>query len=136
LQTECTQVGRIIHLEGLVSGVKMGLSGAAIIVEAMNSLLSTFHGGWNLAQVQDTLSSQESSADVVQEALGVGALGWLGYIVKQGAGDELLAALDAFFLGEEFVNRSSAGFGATTARTCGGPESQSLQGTKSTIEVP
>jgi hypothetical protein len=37
--------------------------------------LSTFHGGWNLAQVQDTLSSQESSADVVQEALGVGALG-------------------------------------------------------------
>jgi hypothetical protein len=39
-----------------VSGVKMGLSGAAIIVEAMNSLLSTFHGGWNLAQVQDTLS--------------------------------------------------------------------------------
>ena len=38
--------------------------------------------------------SQESSADVVQEALGVGAL---GYIVKQEAGDELLAALDAFF---------------------------------------
>jgi hypothetical protein len=80
LQTECTQVGRIIHLimlysGGLVLGVKMGLSGAAIIVEAMNSLLSTFHGGWNLAQVQDTLSSQESSADVVQEALGVGALG-------------------------------------------------------------
>jgi hypothetical protein len=27
----------------IVSGVKMGLSGAAIIVEAMNSLLSTFH---------------------------------------------------------------------------------------------
>jgi DNA-binding NarL/FixJ family response regulator len=77
--------------------------------------------------------SQESSADVVQEALGVGAL---GYIVKQEAGDELLAALDAFLLGKEFVNRSLAGFGATTARTCGGSESQSLQGTKSTIEVP
>jgi hypothetical protein len=39
-------------------------------------------------------------------------------IVKQEAGDELLAALDAFLLGKEF-----------------GPESQSLQGTKSTIEV-
>jgi hypothetical protein len=58
-----------------VSSVKMGLSGAATIVETMNSLLSTFHGGWDPAQVQDTLSSPESSAAVVQEALGVGALG-------------------------------------------------------------
>ena len=79
MQTECTQVGRIIHLivfysGGLVSSVKLGLSGAATIAEAMNSLLSTFHSGWDLAQVQDTLSNQESSAAVVQEALGVGAL--------------------------------------------------------------
>jgi hypothetical protein len=59
-----------------VSGVKMGLSGAAIIVEAMNSLLSTFHGEWNLSpKSKIRFLSQESSADVVQEALGVGALG-------------------------------------------------------------
>ena len=57
-----------------MSSVKLGLSGAATIAEAMNSLLSTFHSGWDLAQVQDTLSNQESSAAVVQEALGVGAL--------------------------------------------------------------
>lgn len=48
--TECTKLGWIIHLimynsGALVSGVKMGLPGAAIIVEAMNSLLSTFDGG-------------------------------------------------------------------------------------------
>jgi hypothetical protein len=54
----------------------MGLSGAAIIVEAMNSLLSTFHGEWNLSpKSKIRFLSQESSADVVQEALGVGALG-------------------------------------------------------------
>jgi DNA-binding NarL/FixJ family response regulator len=56
--------------------------------------------------------SQDSSAAVVQEALGIGAH---GYIVKEEAGEELLAALDAFLLGKEFMNRSSAGFGAATA---------------------
>jgi DNA-binding NarL/FixJ family response regulator len=41
--------------------------------------------------------SQESSADIVQEALRTGAL---GYVVKAHAGNELLAAVEAVCLGE------------------------------------
>ena len=44
--------------------------------------------------------SQESSADVVQEALSVGAL---GYVVKASAGSDLLAAVEAAILDQEFV---------------------------------
>jgi DNA-binding NarL/FixJ family response regulator len=45
--------------------------------------------------------SQESSADVVQEALNWGAL---GYVVKAHAGTELLAAVGAVLRGERFVS--------------------------------
>lgn len=45
--------------------------------------------------------SQESSADVVQAALSVGA--W-GYVVKTRAGSELLAAVDAVMSGKKFVS--------------------------------
>ena len=44
--------------------------------------------------------SQESSADVVQGALGTGAH---GYVVKMDAGSELLEAVDAVLRGEMFV---------------------------------
>jgi DNA-binding NarL/FixJ family response regulator len=44
--------------------------------------------------------SQESSADVVQEALSLGAL---GYVVKTHAGSELLAAVEAVRQGRQFV---------------------------------
>jgi DNA-binding NarL/FixJ family response regulator len=44
--------------------------------------------------------SQESSADVVQEALSLGA--W-GYVVKAKAASELLAAAEAVLLGRQFV---------------------------------
>ena len=50
--------------------------------------------------------SQESSADVVQEAL---ALGALGYVVKTHAGSELLAAVDAVCEGRRFVSAGLAG---------------------------
>ena len=43
--------------------------------------------------------SQESSADVVEEALRTGA--W-GYVVKSRAGSQLLAAVDAVILGQRF----------------------------------
>ena len=43
--------------------------------------------------------SQESSADVVQEAFRVGAL---GYVVKTDAGSELLTAVSAVLRGETF----------------------------------
>jgi len=45
--------------------------------------------------------SQESSADVVQEAL---ALGALGYVVKAHAGSELIAAVEAVLQGKQFVS--------------------------------
>ena len=45
--------------------------------------------------------SQESSSEVVQEALNVGA--W-GYVVKTRASSDLLAAVDAFLEGRQFVS--------------------------------
>jgi DNA-binding NarL/FixJ family response regulator len=45
--------------------------------------------------------SQESSPDVVQEALG---LGTCGYVVKSQAQRELLAAVDAVLEGRRFVS--------------------------------
>ena len=45
--------------------------------------------------------SQESSADIVQEAFSLGAL---GYIVKMDAGSELLAGVDAVRRGRRFVS--------------------------------
>ena len=50
--------------------------------------------------------SQESSADVVQEAL---ALGALGYVVKAHAGSEMLAAVEAVLEGRQFVSRGLSG---------------------------
>jgi DNA-binding NarL/FixJ family response regulator len=45
--------------------------------------------------------TQESSADVVQEALSIGA--W-GYVTKTRAGTELLAAVEAVISGKRFVS--------------------------------
>jgi DNA-binding NarL/FixJ family response regulator len=50
--------------------------------------------------------SQESSADVVQEAL---ALGALGYVVKAHAGSELLAAVNAVLKGRQFIGSGLSG---------------------------
>jgi DNA-binding NarL/FixJ family response regulator len=50
--------------------------------------------------------SQESSADVVQEALGTGAH---GYVVKTDAGSELPVAVNAVLRGEQFVGRRFSG---------------------------
>jgi len=51
--------------------------------------------------------SQETSTDVVQEALGLGAL---GYVVKTNAGIELLAAVEAVSQGRQFVSAGLAGY--------------------------
>jgi DNA-binding NarL/FixJ family response regulator len=56
--------------------------------------------------------SQESSADVAQEAFSIGAL---GYIVKTHAGSELLAALEAVRQGRRFVSAGLAGHHFTNA---------------------
>jgi DNA-binding NarL/FixJ family response regulator len=50
--------------------------------------------------------SQESSLDVVQEALSLGAR---GYVVKAYAGSELRAAVDAVLAGEEYVSSGLRG---------------------------
>ena len=50
--------------------------------------------------------SQESSADVVQEALSLGAL---GYVVKAHAGSELLPAVEAVRRGRQFVSKGLSG---------------------------
>jgi DNA-binding NarL/FixJ family response regulator len=49
--------------------------------------------------------SQESSADIVQEALASGAL---GYIVKAHAGSELLPAVQAILEGRQFVGSTGS----------------------------
>ena len=50
--------------------------------------------------------SQESSADVVQEALRSG--GW-GYVIKTHAGNELLASMKAVYEGRRFVSAGLTG---------------------------
>jgi DNA-binding NarL/FixJ family response regulator len=50
--------------------------------------------------------SQESSADVVREALAAGAR---GYVLKTDAGSELLIAVNAVLRGERFVSSRLAG---------------------------
>lgn len=49
--------------------------------------------------------TQETAVDVVQEAIGSGAR---GYVVKMKAGNDLLAALEAVLSGKTFVSRLSA----------------------------
>jgi DNA-binding NarL/FixJ family response regulator len=50
--------------------------------------------------------SQESSVDAVQEALGLGAH---GYVVKAHAGSDLLAAVEAVLQGNQFVSSGLSG---------------------------
>ena len=50
--------------------------------------------------------TQESSSDVVQEALSLGAA---GYVLKIQAGSDLLAAMDAVLQGKQFVSSGVAG---------------------------
>jgi DNA-binding response OmpR family regulator len=50
--------------------------------------------------------SQESSADIVQQVLSLGAC---GYVVKMDAGRELLAAVDAVLRGEQFIGNRFVG---------------------------
>jgi DNA-binding NarL/FixJ family response regulator len=51
--------------------------------------------------------SEQSSPDVVQEALNTGAY---GYVFKSDAGSELLSAVEAVGRGEQFVGRRFAGY--------------------------
>jgi DNA-binding NarL/FixJ family response regulator len=63
--------------------------------------------------------TQESSVDVMQEALGLGAL---GYVVKSHAGNELLAALQAVCQGKQFVGSGLSGHSFTDATDAQAPD--------------
>jgi DNA-binding NarL/FixJ family response regulator len=54
--------------------------------------------------------SQEFSPDIVQEALSLGA--W-GYVIKTHAGTDLLVAVDAVLEGRQFVSAALSGRGVT-----------------------
>jgi DNA-binding NarL/FixJ family response regulator len=72
--------------------------------------------------------SQESSADVAQEAL---ALGALGYVVKVHAGTELLAAVEAVLQGRLFVSSGLSGHYFTPAS-----DSKTLDGINEPLPPP
>jgi DNA-binding NarL/FixJ family response regulator len=63
--------------------------------------------------------SQESSADVVQEAL---SLGGSGYVLKAGAGSDLLAAVEAVRQGRQFVSSVLSGHNLTDAPNSQAPD--------------
>src|SRR6266850_2314663 len=65
--------------------------------------------------------SQESSSAVAREALGIGA----GFVVKTDAGRELLSAVKAVILGQQFV--SSRLIGHTFEEAAGGLVAEGLQ---------
>ena len=61
-------------------------------------------------QAKIVFVSQESSADIVQQAMGLGAL---GYVVKAHAGNELLAAVRTVLEGRQFVSGGVLGHNLT-----------------------
>jgi len=63
--------------------------------------------------------SQESSADLVQEGLAVGAL---GYVVKAHAGRELLAAVETILKGRRFIDSGLSGHDFTAASNARTPD--------------
>ena len=63
--------------------------------------------------------SQESSADVAQEAFSLGAM---GYVVKAYAGSELSAAVEAVCEGRQFVSKGLSGHNWTSTRNAQAPD--------------
>jgi DNA-binding NarL/FixJ family response regulator len=57
--------------------------------------------------------TQESSADFVEEAFGIGAV---GYLTKMCAGKELLPAVDAVLDGRQFLCTALSGLVETASR--------------------
>jgi DNA-binding NarL/FixJ family response regulator len=108
----CAELGKRADLQ-VVGEASDGLEAVQKAVELTPDLilldigLPTMNGIEAAQQIRDLVPeskivflSQETSADVVQEALHSGAL---GYVVKAKAGSELLAAVDAVLLGTTFI---------------------------------
>ena len=62
--------------------------------------------------------SQESSTDIVQEALSFGS----GYVIKTQAGNELLAAIEALRLGDRFIGNGLPLFSFTNSANSQSPD--------------
>ena len=69
--------------------------------------------------------SQESSADVIQEALGTGAH---GYVFKTDAGRELVEGVNAVLRGEHFVSKRFSGQDFVVGSHAGVSEDQQTDG--------
>jgi DNA-binding NarL/FixJ family response regulator len=108
----CAELGKRADLQ-VVGEASDGLEAVQKAVELTPDLilldigLPTLNGIEAAQQIRDLVPeskivflSQETSADVVQEALDSGAS---GYVVKAKAGSELLAAVDAVLLGTTFI---------------------------------
>jgi len=81
--------------------------------------------------------SQESSADIVREALGTGAH---GYVVKTDAGRELLEGVNAVLRGEQFVSKRVSAQDFVVASHVGVSEDQQTDGScekpKQDMKIP
>jgi DNA-binding NarL/FixJ family response regulator len=112
-QIICAALGKRPDLQ-VVDGVSDGLEAVQKAVELKPDLilldigLPILNGFEAARQIRKLVPeskiifvSQESSADVVQEALSLGAY---GYVVKTRAGSDLLAAVEAVLLGKKFVS--------------------------------
>jgi CheY-like chemotaxis protein len=75
--------------------------------------------------------SQESAADVVGEALAMGAG---GYVVKTDAGGELLEAVDAVLRGGQFVGRRFSGHDFVGASDARGSQEFRTSGTRAPLQ--
>ena len=109
----CEALGKRQHLQ-VVGEASDGLEAIQKAVEMKPELilldigLPTLNGLEAARQIRKLVPeskviffSQESSADVLQEALRIGA--W-GYVVKVGAETELLTAVEAVISGKRFVS--------------------------------
>ena len=112
-QFVCEALGKRQHLQ-VVGEASDGLEAIQKAVELKPDLilldigLPTLNGLEAARQIRKLVPeskiiflTQESSADVVQEALSIGA--W-GYVVKIRAGTDLLAAVEAVISGKRFVS--------------------------------
>jgi DNA-binding NarL/FixJ family response regulator len=113
-QFVCAALGKRPDLQ-VVGEASDGLEAVQKAVELKPDLilldigLPTLHGFEVARQIRELVPeskiiflSQESAADIVQEAFTVGA--W-GYVVKATARSDLLAAVEAVLSGKKFVGR-------------------------------
>jgi len=113
----CSTLGKIAELQ-IVGEVSDGLEAVQKVEELQPDLIVLDIGLPSLNGIEAArrirkvspeskilFVSQESSADVVQEALGTGAH---GYVVKSDAGSELLPAVKAVLEAKRFISASLA----------------------------